>query len=240
MTDKGTTVRGLTILALVVSIAALGLLASAGPGTRLELWSFRTGLGFLRYAAYGAIAGAGLGLVALLLGGRRLPAALALILGLAALAVPLALRQRASSVPVIHDISTDTEDPPVFEAMLAARKGASNPAEYGGAEIAKQQRQAYPDLRPILVPEPPAPAFERTLAVVRELGWELVASDDARGRIEATDTTFWFGFKDDVVIRIRPEGSGSRIDVRSVSRVGKGDVGANAGRIRDLRDRLVR
>ncbi len=238
MATKETIVRGLTILALVVSIAALALLGSAGPGTRLGLWPFRTGLGLLRFVAYGGIAGAVLGIVALLAGPSRLPSALAVLLGLAALSAPLAFRYRASSVPMIHDVSTDTDDPPKFEAALARRAEASNPAEYGGAEIAKQQHQAYSDLRPIIVAEPPARAFERALAVTRELGWELLVAERERGHIEATDTTFWFGFKDDVVIRIRAENSGSRIDVRSLSRVGKSDVGTNARRIREFRDRI--
>ena len=79
---------------------------------------------------------------------------------------------------------------------------------------------------------PPDAAFERALSAVHALGWELVADDTGAGRIEATDTTFWYGFKDDVVVRIRPDGGGSRIDVRSKSRVGRSDVGANAARIR--------
>jgi uncharacterized protein (DUF1499 family) len=239
MANKVAILRGLAILALLVSIATLVLLACAGPGTRFGLWSFRTGLGLLRYVAYGAIAGSALGLVALLGAGSRIPAALAMILGLSALSVPLGFRHRAASVPMIHDISTDTEDAPKFEAVLVQRTAASNPAEYGGAEIAQQQRQAYPDLVPIIVSEAPARAFERAIDIVRELGWDLVAADRARGHIEATDTTFWFGFKDDVVIRIRAEGSGSRIDVRSLSRVGKSDVGTNARRIRTFRNRML-
>ena len=239
MANKEILVRGLTILALVLSVATLVLLASAGPGTRLGLWSFRTGLGLLRFVAIGAIAGAALGVVALVTGGSRLPATLAILLALAALSVPLLFRHRATSVPAIHDISTDTDDAPKFEAVLARRTGASNPAEYGGAEIAQQQRQAYPDLQPIIVPDPPPRAFDRALGVVRERGWDLADADPKRGHIEATDTTFWFGFKDDVVIRIRAEGSGSRIDVRSLSRVGKSDVGTNARRIREYLRRVA-
>ena len=78
----------------------------------------------------------------------------------------------------------------------------------------------------------PADAFKRALQAARDMGWEIVAADAAAGRIEATDTTFWFGFKDDVVIRVEADGAGSRVDLRSVSRVGVGDVGANAARIR--------
>jgi uncharacterized protein (DUF1499 family) len=141
---------------------------------------------------------------------------------------------------MIHDITTDTETPPVFVAILPLRAGAPNTAEYGGPEIAAQQRAGYPDLGPLTLPVPTAQAFTRALTVAREMGWEIVASEANEGRIEATATTFWFGFKDDVVIRVTPSGSGSRIDVRSVSRVGRSDVGTNAKRITDYLSRLAR
>jgi uncharacterized protein (DUF1499 family) len=79
---------------------------------------------------------------------------------------------------------------------------------------------------------PPNDAFFRALAAVEALGWELVDANRQEGRIEATDSTFWFGFKDDIVIRVQPQGSGAKVDARSVSRVGKGDVGINAKRLR--------
>jgi uncharacterized protein (DUF1499 family) len=109
---------------------------------------------------------------------------------------------------------------------------------YGGDKIATQQRDAYPDVRPLMLSVPPAQAFERALATVREKGWELVAADGTAGRIEATDTTFWYGFKDDVVIRVKPADGGSRVDVRSLSRVGGGDAGTNAKRVRGYLDAL--
>jgi uncharacterized protein (DUF1499 family) len=74
--------------------------------------------------------------------------------------------------------------------------------------------------------------FKRAEATARAMGWEIVAAEPGEGRIEATDTTMWFGFKDDIVIRIVPEGEGSRLDIRSMSRVGKSDLGKNADRIR--------
>ena len=112
------------------------------------------------------------------------------------------------------------------------RAGAPNTATYGGAELARTQSGAYPDLGPHRIDAAPARAFERALQAARAMGWEIVAADAAAGRIEATDTTFWFGFKDDVVVRVEADGSGSRVDVRSVSRVGASDVGTNAKRIR--------
>ena len=117
--------------------------------------------------------------------------------------------------------------------MLPLRADAPNTTVYGGPEIAAQQRQAYPDLQPVILPLAPQPAFDQALAAVNEVGWEIAGFNRQEGRIEATDTTFWFGFKDDVVVRLRPAVGGTQVDVRSVSRVGGGDVGANAKRIRN-------
>jgi uncharacterized protein (DUF1499 family) len=227
-----TTGRAVSVFALVLAVATVLTLAAAGPGTRFGLWHFRIGLGLLRWVAYGAIATAVLALVGLVIGGARGWAALALIFGLAALAVPLEFRRQAGRVPAIHDISTDTADPPAFRAVVPHRKDAANPPEYDGPEVAQKQHEAYPDLKPVALADAPARAFERALAAGRALGWEIVDVSPSEGRFEATDTTPWFGFKDDVVVRIRPEGTGSRLDVRSKSRVGRSDVGANARRIR--------
>ena len=123
-------------------------------------------------------------------------------------------------------------------AVVPLRRDASNPVAYGGPEIAAEQKKAYPDIKPAVLGAPPAQAFDRALDAAKKQGWEIVAAVPAEGRIEATDTTRWFGFKDDVVVRVRPEGAGSRVDVRSVSRVGRGDVGTNARRIRGFLDAL--
>ncbi|MBV8030923.1 MAG: DUF1499 domain-containing protein, partial [Betaproteobacteria bacterium] len=139
---------------------------------------------------------------------------------------------RAQSVPRIHDITTDMENPPVFAAVLPMRKGAENKADYGGKEVAEQQKAGYPDIQPLRLAVPPNVAFARAREAAQEMGWEIVASDPAQGRIEATDTTFWFHFKDDIVVRIAGDGAGSRVDVRSLSRVGRSDIGTNARRIR--------
>lgn len=142
------------------------------------------------------------------------------------------LQRTAHQVPRIHDITTDTENPPQFVALLAVRQKAPNGAAYGGAKIAQAQKAAYPDITPAQLDTPPAQAFERALDVARNMGWEIIAADKVQGRIEATATTFWFRFKDDVVIRIVAAGNGSRLDVRSMSRVGRSDLGTNARRIR--------
>jgi uncharacterized protein (DUF1499 family) len=143
-------------------------------------------------------------------------------------------------VPPIHDITTDTQNPPHFDAILPLRQNTPNSAQYGGESVAAQQRQAYPDIQPALLEASPEKAFDAALASARELGWKIVATDTQQGRIEATDTTLWFGFKDDVVIRISPNDGGSRVDMRSVSRVGRSDIGKNAERIRNFMEALRR
>jgi uncharacterized protein (DUF1499 family) len=240
MGDRKPVGRGLAMVALALSLGGVALVLAAGPGSRAGLWHFRTGFSMFRWAVYIAIAGAVLGLAALVLGSARALAAAAIVAGLGAAAVPLGLQRLARAVPPIHDITTDTDDPPPFEVVLAARKatGATNTAEYGGAEIAAAQKTAYPEVKPLVLSDPPPRAFERALEAVRAMGWAVVDVDPRRGRIEATDTTRWFAFKDDVVVRVRPEGAGSRVDVRSLSRVGKSDVGTNARRIRGFLQRL--
>ena len=141
--------------------------------------------------------------------------------------------------PPIHDISTDTASPPEFVAVVELRAPTDNPAEYSGDESARLQLEAYPDIETIVLLDPPSFVFETALAVAEDMGWEIVASNASEGRIEATATTPWVGFKDDVVIRIRADGPETRVDVRSKSRVGRGDMGVNAKRIRAYRDELV-
>lgn len=222
-------------VALLGIIAALLLLA-AGPGTRLELWEFRTGFQLMRWAAFVGLAAAVLAAVMLLLPRTRRAGAAwllaALVLGLGVAFVPWNGMRQARALPPIHDITTDTRRPPEFVAILPLRADAPNPAAYGGPDVAQAQAGGYPDLRTLHMDLAPADAFNRAQQVARDMGWEIVAADATAGRIEATDTTFWFGFRDDVVIRVEADGSGSRVDVRSVSRVGKSDVGTNARRIR--------
>ena len=165
-----------------------------------------------------------------------------LAIGLVAVGLPARWLQTARSVPPIHDVTTDPGDPPAFAAILPLRAGAPNPAAYGGAQVARQQAAAYPDIAPLDAPVPPQQAFDLALAAATAMGWRIVASAPDAGRIEATDRTFWFGFTDDLVIRVRPTDGGSRIDLRSTSRVGVGDMGTNAARVRAylaaLRERL--
>ena len=226
-------------LALALTGAAVELIA--GPGHRLGWWPFTTGFVLLRTGTIAALCSLPLLAWALWRARARQPRALALLgllLALPAAALPLSWLYMATHLPVIHDITTDLETPPSFVAVLPLRQDAPNPAEYGGAAVAAQQRQAYPDMVPLHVALPPAAAFARALDAAQRMGWQIVATEPQQGRIEATATTLLFGFKDDVVVRVAPDGEGSRIDVRSLSRVGRSDVGTNARRIRDYLRKL--
>ncbi len=164
----------------------------------------------------------------------------ALIAGIVLIGASLALRPASSGAPPIHDLSTDLSNPPAFDRIIALRAadGAKNPPEYAGAETAAAQAKAFPDLKTLVLVQPRDEVFAAAQATARDLGWEIAASDVALGRIEATETTRWFHFRDDIVIRISTSGTGTAVDVRSKSRVGQGDMGANAARIRAFLDGL--
>lgn len=127
--------------------------------------------------------------------------------------------------PLINDITTDSDDPPVFAAMPRI-------APYPGASFAQRQREAYPDLAPLRLSEPPGEVHARALALMRARGWTVEANDPASLHIEAIARSRIFRFTDEIVLRLAPEGDGTRVDMRSRSRVGRGDLGVNAARIR--------
>lgn len=152
---------------------------------------------------------------------------------------PVAAIASAKGAPAIHDVSTDTDDPPAFVAAIPERtvNAAPNSTDWDPATV-PLQKAAFPDLQPLVLDVAPATAFARAEAAVHSMGWALLDAAPDEGRIEATDTTLLFGFQDDIVVRVRPEGTGSRVDVRSCSRVGGGDLGTNAKRIRRYLDVL--
>ncbi len=236
--------RKLRFFTFAFAVFALLLLLVSGPGAKHGWFDWRIALLAYQAAAYIGLASAA---VALLLvftmahpkhRARPWVPIAALCIGLAAAAPPLILRGQAKQVPPIHDITTDTNDPPLFVALAPVREQSPNKAAYGGAEIAAQQQKAYPDLHPKLLSVPPAEAMQKAIDAARACGWEVVSPDAPSGRFEATDTTRWFGFKDDIVVRVRPDPNGSRIDVRSASRVGRSDIGKNAERVREFLGRL--
>jgi uncharacterized protein (DUF1499 family) len=230
-------------IACGVGLLGLILLASAGPSYRVGILSLTNAFTLLQWAAYAGLAAVLLGAVAAGLAYRRhsrvqmVVAAPALLAGLVAVGVPFEFQRRARAVPPIHDISTDLENPPTFDAIVPLRADAPNALERT-SEVTELQRRGYPDLAPVTLPVPLDQAFGRALAAAQEAGWQIVTADKSSGRIEATDTTRWFGFKDDVVVRLTPWGAGTRVDVRSVSRIGRSDIGTNARRVRQYLDRL--
>ena len=228
------------ILGAGLATVSAFMLMAAPLGYRLGIFPLRTALlTVFLWGAYVGCAAAGVCLIGLVMtllrprDARRgiLLAVISLLAGVVLLGMAGRFRLGVPKPP-IHDITTDTQDPPQFVAVLPLRANAPNKTVYGGEKVAALQRAAYPDLQPQMLNVPPRQAFDRALASVREMGWDLVAADPAAGRIEATDTTFWMGFEDDVVIRVRAADGGSQIDVRSLSRLGGGDVGTNAKRIR--------
>lgn len=229
-------------IAIGACFLALVLIGGAGPAYRyagielpLAFQMMTAGLGASGIAVLAAVIGliraavvrSGEGLIAIVLA--------AAIAGGAG-SLPVRLAMTAQSLPMIHDITTDTANPPAFVAIAPIRAAAPNGVDY--ATDPAEQQKGYPDLKSYVSPDTPAALFEKAEAVAKEMKWEIVASSREEGRIEATDTTAWWGFKDDVVIRIVAEGTGSKLDIRSMSRVGKSDLGKNAERIRMFLDLL--
>jgi uncharacterized protein (DUF1499 family) len=203
---------------LTAALLAAVILVASGPGARLGLWPYQTGFLLMRIAVFLGGAAALLALIGLFMPKARSTLVIAgLLLGLAAAAVPLEQLRRARSVPPINDISTSLDSAPA---------------------TAEQQRRAYPDIRPLVLQLPFEQAFAKARQAAQAMGWEVTSAEAKAGRIEAVATTFWFGFKDDVTVRVTPQGAASRIDVRSRSRVGRGDAGANAARIRGYLEKL--
>jgi len=228
----------IALLGFSAALVVVALAAISGFGHRWAWWDFGAGFAMLKQAAYGSFVALALCVVgaALARPGTERRGFLFALIGVALSGivayVPWYELRKVRALPAIHDITTDTESPPQFVAVLPLRGENSNSTVYAGAAIAAMQRSGYPDIAPFITSLSPQSAFEKALAAATHLGWDIVAAEPKFGRIEATDTTFWYGFKDDVVIRIAEVPQGSRVDVRSVSRVGGSDVGANAARIR--------
>jgi uncharacterized protein (DUF1499 family) len=231
--------------AAVTALAVFAALAAvlAGPGSRLGIWNFRTGFEILHWALYASVV-AVVGAIAVLIFKRNnklkslLMVVPGLVIGLAVIVVLVNVWLTTRNSPAIHDITTDIVNPPQFVKILPLRSDSANTAQYGGPEVAIKQLQAYPDIKPLVLEVPPDQAFDAALNTARSMRWKIVDADKAAGRIEATATTFWFGFIDDIIIRVTSVDHRSIIDIRSVSRVGRSDAGTNARRVRTFLKRL--
>ena len=236
---RGSVLRHAPLLAVALAVIAAVLLALGPIGWRAGWWHYRFAfLNLMPWAAYFGVAALVVSVLTLLLGRSRIEgrgitvAILAFAAGGLIAYVPWHYDQVRKTVPPIHDITTDPDNPPPFVVVAPLRQErGENPVVYEGAKIAELQRRAYPDIVPFSLALPPAAAFNRAFDTAQQMGWTLLAADDAAGRIEASDRSRWFGFTDDIVIRVTASGSGSRIDLRSSSRLGRSDFGVNAARI---------
>ena len=189
-------------------------------------------------------------------------AATALLIGLALIAYPLYLGVKGYRLPAIYDITTDPIDPPQFDAIAKLRPRDANPVVYQGLYAAELQHAAYSDIEPDVTDSTPQEAYDAAMKVITKRKWRIVdarppqgggsqlvetqprpargqpppppAPPPRDGYIEAVARTPILGFRDDVVVRIRPTGDGARIDIRSASRYGRHDLGTNASRVRNL------
>jgi len=154
--------------------------------------------------------------------------------------LPLLALWTSACAPMINDITTTPDDPPSFRRVALLPENRGRDMSYSINNISRQ-RKAYPDLKPIVRADPPESAYEAVLAAVRRMPrWNIIGVDAAARVVEAVATTGLMRFKDDVVIEVRPKGTGSAVHMRSKSRAGKGDLGANAARIRAFSEELSR
>jgi uncharacterized protein (DUF1499 family) len=224
----------------VLGAAAVLLLAAGPAGWRAGWWSYRVALTTLMpyafYCGLGAIGVSAAGLALSVRAGARRGIAAAvpgLVLGAVAAYFPWHASEMRGVYPSMHDITTDAVNPPDFDfaaAMRQAEHGA--PAAYPGPDTAAMQQKFYPGIEPAMLGLPPAQAFDKALGVAKGKGWTIVKADPAAGTIDAYDRSFWFGFTDDIAIRVSASQQGSRVDIRSGSRQGRGDFGVNAARVR--------
>ncbi len=239
-------------LSVLLAIAAILLMVLAGPGYVWGLWG--EGLNsspeisrrvlFVTIAFFASLGGLALAIVGALhaffsTGRRRgFRTLTGTVLSLVVL-IPVALLLRtAGDVPFIHDVTTDLEMPPRFLHLEPRLYDPNGPRGVQGGPFAPNyeelHRQGYPDIKPVTTPLSVGSATGLALSVAGDLGWSVVDVSAATGRLEATDITSWFGFQDNIVVRLREIEGGSQLDIRSVSVVGISDLGANAARIRNF------
>jgi uncharacterized protein (DUF1499 family) len=240
--------NGKLVLLLAVTAVLWGLGSAIGTGW--GLWTWQSGFAGVAYAFYFALAVVALGLLIGWLtrksgGGGKWLRWLGIAVALGYVGWFASWKYQERSVPAIHDISTDLADPPQFQTLeLRADNidnvpGINDEAMRG---LSPQQRwetihrNAYADVRTVRIPQPMAEVIGKAERIAKTRGWDIAIADPTNGRLEATDTITLFRFKDDIVLRVRSteDGSGSVVDMRSVSRVGDSDRGSNARRIREF------
>lgn len=229
------------VLVSLVSLSAFLLVALPSPLYKYGVVDLGTAFMGFKFGVFAGIAALILLVLQILFKRKTVTLGstiMALLLSIIAIAIPLSMLNKGRSVPPIHDISTDLVNPPEFVAIAPLRADAPNPVEYAGVEAATQQRAAYPELQTLNYLQSKSELVEATKQVINNLGWQLVNIDANQGIVEATDRTMWFGFKDDVIVRITDNGSKRLVDIRSKSRVGGSDLGKNAERIHGFIEEL--
>jgi len=239
--------RGLAKTLFYLSLLATAIFILSGYGYQWGIWGLGTGFSLLRYSAYAAIALLAIQTILFFFMKeiRIKTKAMVLtgfLLTLGVTATGVYWQYKAQSVPPIHDITTDIDSPPEFVAIVRLRADAPNPPEYDREESADSQRDAYPDIQPLVLNTPKQEVIDEIVSLIASRSWDMVSINRKDGRVEATEKLAWFGFKDDVVFRISETEGGTRVDMRSKSRIGRSDIGVNADRIsrflRDLDSRL--
>ena len=245
--------RGLLTFALILAVAPALLILIGAVGTKLGLWSWTFGfaaimvrgpfgVGWAPALAIAAIAVSLLGVIVSFWTGSWKRSLAALLIALATMGAFIAAAGKARQAPPIHDVATDWSEPLMFsDRVMQARGLQSNPVvenpvlppghPMAGQRIADVNAKTCPQAKPITLSKSPADAYDAMKAALKANGVKVASEEPIKGRMEGVATSFWYGFKDDLVVRIRSEGTGSRIDIRSVSRVGLSDLGVNCKRI---------
>lgn len=237
--DKKSRYSKVAIISFIIAIIGAVIFTMSGFGYHLKIWGLGLAFGFLKWGAFISMFGILITIFGIYFShpGRNNRgfgyAVFGLLLSMAVTGTALFFYNRAVNAPPIHDITTDTANPPKFKAVLPMRAHSPNGYKYGGAKVAALQHKYYPNIKPLYLKVSPGVAYHKALVAAHEMSWwKIDAADSLQDRIEATSTIPWFGFKDDIIVRIDTLMKGSKIDVRSESRIGVSDIGENARRIR--------
>lgn len=224
------------ILLKIISVLGILSLPLTVLAYRMGIFNFGVAFNILQVLGILFAAVVLLSIIVMLFSRKKNPrsatsARFALILSLVPLVALGAQAYKGKTLPEIHNISTDVNDPPQFRSIVQLRAANHNPLEYVAAELAEVQQEAYPMIKSLRSTLAPPAAYRKALNVVAAIGWDVVAEYPTSGEIEASKTSLIWGFTDDIVIRVKAIPQGSVIDLRSVSRIGRSDLGANAARI---------
>jgi uncharacterized protein (DUF1499 family) len=223
-------------LVMLAGPVAVFLLLATGVGYQKGAFDLAQAFNLLRIGAMLGIAGAGFAIFFILWqrpeGVNLAVIAVSAVLGITSFYIPYRQLLLSQRLPAIHDVTTDISNPPAFVAIARVRTSSQHPLAYDGPQAAALQREAYPDIRTVMFANDADEVFATSLRLLEELDWSIAEANAEQGRIEATATSQWFGFKDDVVIRLRRANGMTLVDMRSKSRVVIHDIGSNARHIR--------